>query len=231
MGQPVDMLTKLAELLHEPEYVVVAHVAAGTDPLLFESLRGDLADTPDSIDRQVLEESVDLVRGDDILPVGLVPVARDLGDELVRRDPGGHGDADIARDTPADFLRNQRRAAVPARAGGHVEKGFVERQRLDQFGVVGEYVVHLPRCLAVDGHASRDQDQLRAAFERGRARHRRAHAELARLVARGRDHAATRRAAADGNRFALQCRVVAHLDGGVKTVCIDMNDLALGRRF
>ena len=57
-------------------------------------------------------------------------------------------------------------------------------------------------------------------FQRLEHRHRRAHAEGARDVAGGRDHAAL--AAADDQRLVGQGRVVALLDGGVEGVAIDV---------
>jgi hypothetical protein len=53
--------------------------------------------------------------------------------------------------------------------------------------------------------------------------HRRAYAELARLIARGRDYAAF---TPDRYGFATQLRIVPLFDRGVKRIHVDMNDLA-----
>ena len=54
------------------------------------------------------------------------------------------------------------------------------------------------------------------------------HPEFARLVIRGGNDAAPGSATADGDGLALERRVVAHFDRGVKAVGIDMDDFALG---
>ena len=115
-------------------------------------------------------------------------------------------------------LPRQRRQLETSR------KGLVQRQRFDQVGVIGKDFVHAFRCLAIHRHAARDQDQIRAALQGGRARHRRAHPELARLVTRGGDDAAPAGTAANGDRLAAQARVIAHLDGRVKAVRVDVDD-------
>ena len=225
----MNVLAELTEALHEFEQVAATHVAAGAYPLALESLGGDLAHAPDALDRQVLEKGLDRVGRNHELAVGFVPVARDLGDELVRRDAGGYGDADIACNAPADLGRNQRGAAAAGRAPADVEKGFVQRQGFNAVGIVGEDLVHLPRGFAVNRHASRDQDQVRAALQRGCACHRRAHAEPACLVTGGGDDAAPVGAAADRDRFPAQRRVVADLHRGIEAVGVDMNDFSLRR--
>ena len=69
---------------------------------------------------------------------------------------------------------------------------------------------------------SADDGGVRAQRQRLEHRHRRAHAEGARDVAGGRDHAAL--AAADDHRLVGERRVVALLDRGVEGVAIDMGD-------
>ena len=59
-----------------------------------------------------------------------------------------------------------------------------------------------------------------------RHRHRREHAERARLVARGGHDAAAIRLAADGERSAAQRRIVALLDRRVERVHVDVKDPA-----
>ena len=197
-------VAELPELLHKLKNIESAYIAAGFDALLFESLCGDFADTPDFLHRQPSKEIVALRRGYHVLTVGLVPVGSNLGDKLVRRDAGGYGNADSCSDALSNFLCDQGRAATAAWAGGNIKKGLIERQRFDQIGVVGKNFMHLPRGLAIHRHAPRNQNQLRAAFNRGRTRHRRMNPELACLVARGSDDPATSRAAANRYRFASQ---------------------------
>ena len=120
--------------------------------------------------------------------------------------------------------------AMPLQILGHVEIGLVQRQRLDDRRVFGEDRADLPRHLLVDVEARLHKDQVGTFPLRGDRRHGGAHAELSRFVACRRDDAALPRSA-DGDRLAAQLRIVALLDGGVEGVHIDVDDLALLRRY
>ena len=54
----------------------------------------DLADSPDALNRQILQEAVYLLWRHHKLTIGFVEVTCDLGDEFVGRDPCRYGDAD-----------------------------------------------------------------------------------------------------------------------------------------
>ena len=56
-------------------------------------LRGDRADAPERFHRQLLQEPLDALGRDHGQAVGLLPARGDLGEELVRRDAGGGGEA------------------------------------------------------------------------------------------------------------------------------------------
>src|SRR5690606_12126736 len=71
-----------------------------------------------------------------------------------------------------------------------------------------------------------DDPQVRAQLERLRAGHGRAHPPGARLVIAGSNHPTTLRRTTYGQRPTTQDRIVAHLDGSVKTVAVNVNDLA-----
>ena len=72
--------------------------------------------------------------------------------------------------------------ARPVLVVGDVEVGLVQRQRLDQVGVAGEDLAHLARHRPVAHEVRRHEHRLRAQALGAHRRHRRAHAELARLV-------------------------------------------------
>jgi hypothetical protein len=59
-------------------------------------------------------------------------------------------------------------------------------------------------------------------------RHGRAHTVCPRLVVAGGDHPTPIRRATDRQGFTSQTRVITHLDGGVETVTIDVDDFSLG---
>ena len=108
---------------------------------------------------------------------------------------------------------------------GDVEIGLVERERLDQRRVLGEDRPDLLRHRPVDVEPRLHEDQLGAFPPGGDRRHGRADAELAGLVARGRDDAPLARAA-DRDRLAAQLRIVPLLDRRVEGVHVDVDDLA-----
>jgi hypothetical protein len=108
---------------------------------------------------------------------------------------------------------------------GHVEIGLVERQRLDQRRVLGEDGADLLRDLPIDVEAVLHEDQLGAFALGGDGRHRRAHAEFARLITRSR-HDAARLRPADRDRLAAQLGMVTLFDRGEEGVHVDMDDLA-----
>src|SRR5690606_19081263 len=133
-------------------------VAAGVHAEAVEPGRGDLAHTEDLLYRQRGDEGVDVLRADDELAVGLVPVARHLGDELVGGNACRGGDADLVMDAGADLLRHQRSRATAAVDAAYVQIGLVERQRLDQRRVVAVDGKDAPRGLTVAFEIGRQQD-------------------------------------------------------------------------
>ena len=95
-------------------------------------LGGDPAHAEDALDGQRGDKGIHLVRPHDELTVRLVPVARDLGQELIRRDAGRRGDTHLGQDRPPDFLGHQAGTASAAIDAGDVQVGLVQRQRFDQ---------------------------------------------------------------------------------------------------
>src|ERR1700730_13758486 len=81
----------------------------------------------------------------------------------------------------------------------------------------------------VDLEARLDKDQIWTLPLRGDRRHRRAHTELARLIACRRDDAALPRST-HGDRLAAQFRVVALFDRRVERIHVDVDDLPAARR-
>jgi hypothetical protein len=67
-----------------------------------------------------------------------------------------------------------------------------------------------------------DEDGVRAAAQRLGARHRRADAELAGLVVRGRDHTPPAWIPADDERLRPQLRALELLDGGEEGVQVEV---------
>src|SRR6202022_1075519 len=109
---------------------------------------------------------------------------------------------------------------------GDVEISLVERERLDDWRVLGENRADLERHRFVNIEARLYEDQVGTFALCDDRRHCGAHAEFPRFVACGGDNAALARSA-DGNRFAAQVRIVALLDGRIERIHVYMDNLAL----
>jgi len=197
-------------------------------PVARELFSRDPADSPELGNRQCGHEAGDILRADYELAVGFVPVAGDLGEQLIGRNAGARGNADFGFNTRADFLGHQRGAAPAVDQARYIEIGFIERKRLDAIGVIAKDGVHAARGVAVALEGVRQQHQIRALAQRPFGRHRRMDAKAARDIIAGRNHPALLGQAADRKWNSAQGRVVAHFDRGIKTVAIDMDDLAGG---
>src|SRR3989475_12578320 len=76
---------------------------------LFRSLlRGHRADAPQRLDRELLQELLDSLRGNHGEAVGLLPAGGDLGEELVRRHARRGGEPELAADALLDALGDVR---------------------------------------------------------------------------------------------------------------------------
>ena len=109
-GALVDAATELMQILPEfPETVnqlpltPLPQVSAGANSEGLKPLGGGLAHTPDFPHRQRGQEIEGLIREHLKLPVGLPPVACNLGEELVRSDPRRGGQAGFLPDPITDF--------------------------------------------------------------------------------------------------------------------------------
>ena len=224
--QVPQAFAKTAELAHQGQLAPVAQVQAGVDAQAPQLVRRDLAHSVQFVHRQCGDEVLDLIGGDHEQAIGFAPVTGDLGQELVRRHPGGHGDVQLLRHPPANVLGDARGAAVEMRAGGHVQVGFVQRQRLDDLGVVAEDRVDFPRHRLVGIHARAHHLQVRAQLQRLAHGHGRTHSPGPRFIVAGGNHPAPVGSPAYRQRFAGQARIVTHLDGGIETVAVDVDDLA-----
>src|SRR5258708_10424963 len=112
---------------------------------------------------------------------------------------------------------------------GHVEVGLVQRQRLDDRGVLGEDLAYLLGDRLVHLETRLHEDQVWALPLRGNRWHGRPDTELARFVARRR-HDAALPGSADGDWLAAEIRIIPLLDGRVEGVHVDVDDLALAAR-
>src|SRR5438270_9917745 len=120
----------------------------------------------------------------------------------------------------ARYLRGGRQSGL---VFCDVEVRFVKRQRLDQIGMAPEDFARLTRHVSVAGEIRRQEHRIGTETFRSNSRHRRTHAKLSCFVGGG---ANDRAIPAPRDRLAPQLRIVALLDGRIKRVHVDMNDLA-----
>ncbi|MBB2671484.1 UNVERIFIED_ORG: hypothetical protein GGE44_001035 [Rhizobium esperanzae] len=177
------------------------------------------------LDGKCFDEGRPVLRRNDGLAIGLVEVARHLGEELVVGNTGRCVETGDLLDPGADLQRNLGGDFHALQIVRDVEIGLVERQRLNERRVFGKDLADLLRHGFVEVEAWRHEDQVRTFSFRGDRGHRRVDAEFAGLIARRRNHP-TRRRSPDGDRFAAQFRVIALLDRRIKRVHVDMDDLA-----
>ena len=226
---PVQRGAEAAELLPQLFQWPRTQVADGGDAQRRQLALRHLAHAGDAADRQRGQEGFDLVRADHAQAVRLVPVRGDLGQELVRRHPGRGGQRGDLADLRPNRLGHRGGAGQAGLRRGHVQVGLVQRQRFDQVGMFEHDLAHLARDGLVAAEVRRHEHRLRTQALGAQGRHRRAHAELARLVGGRADH---RAGAAPGHhhRAAAQRRVVALLHRRVERVHVHMDDLARGGR-
>src|SRR5271168_4224332 len=108
---------------------------------------------------------------------------------------------------------------------GYVEIGLIERERLDQWGVVLEDRLHLFGDFAVNVEPWENKHEFGALPSGDGRRHCRANSETTRLIAR-RGNDAAFGWIADCHWFTLKGRIVALLYRRVECVHADVDDLA-----
>jgi hypothetical protein len=181
-------------------------------------------DAMEFFDRQGGDEGLAPPRWDDEEIVRLAMARRHFGEEFVVADAGGRIKARHRQDAGPNRVGDVGCEGDVLLVFSNVEIGLVERERLDQIGVLGENLVNLHRDGPVDVESGRHEDQLGAFAHGGDGGHCRADAECPGLVA-GRGHDAAPRAMPDRHRLAAKRGIVALLNGRVKSVHIDMYDL------
>ena len=95
MGQPIEIFTEGTDFLHKLEMIVGADIGAGADADPMQSFRSDLANAMELFHRQLYNKVIHLFRPQHKQAIRLVPFAGDLGQKLVGRHPGRHGNAHL----------------------------------------------------------------------------------------------------------------------------------------
>ena len=176
--------------------------------------------------RQRVEKGLHSGRLDHGQSVGLVEVRGDLGDQAIGSDTDADRQLPLLEYPAADLARDRCCTAPGLVVVRDVEIGFVERRGLDDGGELAKDLEDRLRLFAVAGKLRLDEDRVRAAPERLGRRHCRAHAKAPHLVIGGGHHAPAVGVAADDHRLAAQRRIVAHVDGGIETIHVTVQDAA-----
>jgi len=212
-----------AVMAHQHGLVEPLQVADGRDAPLGEARLERRADAPDQADRLRRQERHRFGAADHREAARLVEVGRDLGEELVVAEADRDRDAELLLDAASQPAQRDGGAGVVRALGpGQVEKGLVDRDRLDQRRRLAHQLADLPADRAVLGHVGRDDGGLWTQPQGLEHRHRGVQAVRARDVAARRDHPAL--AAADHHRLVDQLGAVALLDRGVEGVAVDVGD-------
>ncbi len=220
-GIALEPLSPAAETMHQLVLVGGAEIGDGVEPQGFEPRRRDRPDAGQHAHLDRRQHGLGIAVADDAKPARLAEIARHLGQHLVGREPDRHGDADPPLHQEREPRQRPRRRL--GRAGiVQIEIGLVDRHRLDPRRRRFHQLADAARCLAVLLHVRADHGGVGTEPHRLRHRQGRAHAEPARDIARGQNHAA--QAAADDHRPVGQFRPVALLDAGIERVAIDMRD-------
>jgi len=161
-------------------------LADGADAVLLQRRREDLADTPNQRDRLVGEEGYRLGLADDGKAARLVEVRRDLGQKLRIGQADRNGDTDGALDVAREASEHlRRRQAVQPLRSGQVQKGLVDRNRLDQRRQRLHHAADFAPDADIFFHVRRHDDGIGAGFQRLEHRHCRTHASNACDIAGG----------------------------------------------
>ena len=188
-------------------------------PQAWSFLRGGRPDAPDALDGQRVQERELLAGGDDEQAVRLRHAARDLRDDLGRRDADGQRQADLLAHGPTEPDRDLARRSRDALEPADVEERLLERHPLDDRGRVLEDAEQRLARRDVGLEPRRNDDQLRAEAPGAPPAHRAAHAVPPRLVARRHDHTASHR-----DRTAAQPWVVTLLDRREERIGVRVQD-------
>ena len=189
----------------------------------------DRTDPVEAAHLQVLDEGCAKLGRDDEQPVRPAVVRGQLGQELVVGNTGGCGQPCLRPNAGPDVPGDLGHRSDALQVFCDVEICLVQRQWLDDRGMLGTNLPYLERDGLVDVEAGPDEHELGTPTAGGDARHGRADAEPPRLVACRRYHTAFARPA-NGDGLAAERRVIPLLHRRVEGVHVDVDDLTRGSR-
>ena len=181
----------------------------------------------DLLHRQCGDKGIYFIRRHHRQAVRLFPIRGDLGNELIHRHAGRHGDVELFADLLTNGFGNPGSSQVLIGDLADVEVGLIQGQWLNDLGEVGENAAHDFGGLAVLVHLGWYDRQLRAEPHRLRRGHGRTNPIRAGIVIAGCQHASPLGAAPNRHGNPPQLGVVAHFDGCIEAVSVDVDNFAL----
>ena len=157
-------------------------------------------------------------------PVGLAPVGCNLGEKLIIGYSCGGRELCLLTNFLFDLFGNLYGAPHVFLVLGHVEKGFIDGDGLNEVGILLEDFVYLHRHLFIMMVLAAHDDEVGTELLGSGHGHGGMHAEPSRLVA-GRGHHAARTVEAHGHGLAFKLGVVALLYRREKCIHIHVNYL------
>src|SRR5215211_599928 len=139
----------------------VSQLADGEDPQAMKLLCSGVADSPHRLDRKWMQEGDDLLRWNLDEPIGLGRPRGHFGNELCRTNPNRASDLLFVRDDCADILPDLHRPAEHPDGTGQIQKGLVDRRRLDHSCNRPEYRDNRFRHCRVAIEIGRKEDRVR----------------------------------------------------------------------
>ena len=127
--QIVETLAKHAKLINQLYKLKALQISTGFNPHTQQLFIGDLADTVNSLDRQLLNKSRNILRGYHKLPIGFLDIASDLGKKFVWCNARRNRHPHLGFDNPADLLGDQCSAATAKFRLSHIQISLIQRQR------------------------------------------------------------------------------------------------------
>ena len=184
---------------------------------------GCRADSPESADRQRMQESKRFIGRHDQQAIRFGSTGCELGDELGRGGTDGAGQPRLILHASANTLPDLSRRTEDAARPGDIQEGLIDAQPFDQRGHVVEDRHDLSRQHPILLEMRFEHDRTRAQTHGPRQRHCRAHAILAGRVVRGGHHRA-RRPPGDDDGLRHQLRPVEQLHRREERVEVDVQD-------
>ena len=212
-----------AEALREHLLVGLLERADRREAHRREPLGGLRPDARDDPQRRARQPPARLLAAHRHEPLRLLEVGGDLRDQPVRPDADRDRDAGAVAHLGDQLAQHAQRLL----GVGHVGVALVEPDLLHDRQPLPDELPDLARLRPVGLEVGRDEDRLRAQPARLGGGRRRADAELARLVRRGR-HDRARPAPGHDDRLADQLRAAQQLDRHVERVAVEMGDDAAG---